>query len=295
MKRTVLSLALAVATFAGMTSPLLAQERSNATATATASTAATLDPAQQVHEWVRLFRADDLAGLVQAVLPPAQLEEARLAYELGRLQPISEEDRAQFSTEFARISGPNAVDELMAKIEPELEKARPQIGGALLMGFGAMHMAVASPESDLSAAQRAALEGALPGIQQWATSRDFLSSESMREALTLLTDAVRQTGISDLDQLRQLGFDDLLSRADVVLAAAKDALLIYGLDADAIAASLQVEVLEQDGDRARVRASVIVFGAPIWSEHELVLQDGRWYGKKAASKWAFTSKAKSKG
>ena len=293
MKRTVLSIALAVATLAGAAQPLQAQERST---TGTAATAvATLDPAQQVHEWVRLFRADDLAGLVQTLLPPDKLQEARLAYELGRLHPISDEDRAQFDAEFAKISGPNAVEELMAKIEPELEKARPQIGGALLMGFGAMHMAVASPDSDLSDAQRAALEGALPGIQQWATSHDFLSSESMREALTLLTDAVRQTGISDLDQARQLSFDDVLSRADVVLAAAKDALRIYGLDADAIADSLQVEVLEREGDTARVRASVILFGAPIWSEHELVLQDGRWYGKKAASTWAFAGKPKSKG
>lgn len=293
MKRTVLSIALAVATFAGAPHPLLAQE-GGATGSA-AVAAATPDPAQQVREWVRLFRADDLAGLVQAVMPPAQLEEARLAYELGRLQPISEEDRAQFNIEFAKISGPNAVEELMAKIEPELEKARPQVGGALLMGFGAMHMAVTSPDSDLTAEQRAALEGALPGIQQWATSHDFLSSESMREALTLLTDAVRQTGISDLDQLRQLSFDDVLGRTDVVLAAAKDALRIYGLDADAIADSLQVEVLEQDAETAKVRASVILFGAPIWSEHELVLQDGRWYGKKAASKWAIIDKTKSKG
>ncbi len=293
MKRTVLSIALAVASFAGAVQPLLAQERSQASVSASA--AATLDPAQQVHEWVRLFRADDLAGLVQAVLPPEKLQEARLAYELGRLQPISEEDRAQFNAEFAKFSGPDAVDELMAKIEPELEKARPQVGGALMMGFGAMHMAVASPDSDLTDAQRAALESALPGIQEWATSHDFLSSESMREALTLLTDAVRQTGISDLDQARQLSFDDVLSRADVVLAAAKDALRIYGLDADAIADSLQVEMLERDGDTARVRASVVLFGAPIWSEHELVLQNGRWYGKKAASKWAFVSKAKSEG
>lgn len=293
MKRTILSIALAVATFAGATSPLLAQERS--TATATTRAAAILDPAQQVREWVRLFRADDVAGLVQAVLPPEQLQEARLAYELGRLEPISEEDRAKFNAELAKISGPNAVDELMAKIEPELEKARPQIGGALLMGFGAMHMAVASPESDLSAEQRAALEGALPGIQQWATSRDFLSSESMREALTLLTDAVRQTGINDLDQIKQLSLDDVLGRTDVVLAAAKNALRIYGLDADAIADSLQVEVLEQDGDNARVRASVMLFGAPIWSEHELVLRDGRWYGKKTASKWAFAGKPNRKG
>jgi hypothetical protein len=291
MKRSLFSLVLAVATLTAAWQPLLAAERQQP-----APHAATVpDPAQQVQEWARLLRTDDLAGLVYALVPPDQLEQARHDFDRGRTQATSESERARFEAEFARITGPDAVDELMARIEPELDRVRPQAGPALMLGFAAAHMALASPDTDLSDAQRAALRSALPGIQQWATSTDFLSSASMREALTLLTDAIRQTGIGDLDHLRQLSLDDLLYRAQIVLVAAKDALRIYGLDIDAITDSLQVEVLAIEGDSARVRTSVSLFGAPIWSEHELELVNGRWYGKHKFSKGNASGKAGTQG
>ena len=46
-------------------------------------------------------------------------------------------------------------------------------------------------------------------------------------------------------------------------------------------ASTQVEVLEIVGATARVRTTVTVFDAPLSKEIELVLIDGRWYGKDA--------------
>ena len=57
---------------------------------------------------------------------------------------------------------------------------------------------------------------------------------------------------------------------------------LYGIDLDAVVDSMQVDVLENDGQVARVRTTVTLFGAPVWHEHELVLVEGRWYGKHAA-------------
>ena len=128
----------------------------------------------------------------------------------------------------------------------------------------------------------AVLQAALPGVQQWASSTDFLSSATMRQALTLLVDAARRTGINDLDQIKALPLEGVLDRATPVLAAAKQAVRLYGLDLDAVADSLQVEVLEIDTERARVRTTVTLFGAPVWHEHDLQLVEGRWYGKHAA-------------
>jgi hypothetical protein len=202
-------------------------------------------------------------------------------FELKRLDPTSEEDRAEFAEKIGKFTGPHAVEDLMVEIEPKLEQARPQAAGALLMAFGAMQMAVNSPESELTDEQRAALRSALPGIQQWASTTDFLSSDTMRQALNLLTDGVRRTGISDLDQIKALPLEAVLDRAGTVLLAAKDAVRLYGIDLDAVADSLQVEVLEIEGERARVRTTVTLFNAPVWHEHDLVLVEGRWYGKHA--------------
>lgn len=280
MKRTLLSLALMAAGLVGSALPALAARPTQTLALA-ASAATVPDPARQIEELARLFRAGDIPALAQALVPPSKWEQAKLAYELHRLEPTRSHDREEFAEKVARFTAPDAVDRLMEEIEPKLEEARPQAGGALLMAFGAMQMAVASPDSHLTDEQRVALGAALPGIQSWASNTDFLSSETMRTALTLLTDAVRRTGINDVDQIKAMPLESVLQRAGTVFAAAKDAVRLYGIDLDAVADSLRVDVLEIDGDKARVRTTITLFDAPLWAEHDLVLVGGRWYGKNA--------------
>jgi hypothetical protein len=264
---------------AGATFPLIAQQP--APEAHRAFTVNGPDPAQHVRELAYLFRAGDLAGLAQAAVPPATWEEVRLAYELKRIEPVSDRERAEFDDKLGRFTAPDAVDQLMAEIEPKLDEARPKAPGALLMAFGAMQMAVASPDSQLTDEQRVTLKRALPGIQYWASSTDFLNAETMRGALTLISDGARRAGIADIDQLKAMPLENVLDRAGIVLVAAKDAVRLYGIDLDAIADSLQVDVIDIDGDTARVRTTITLFDAPMWADHDLVLVDGRWYGKHA--------------
>lgn len=249
------------------------------TAARAAATQSAPDPARQIETWARLFRAGDVARLAEAMVPPSKWEEVQLAYELQQLDSISDEERAEFAEKLERFTGPDAVELLMAEIEPELEKARPQAPGALMMAIGGMQLAIASPESKFTDEQRQVLQKALPGVQQWASNTDFLSSETMREALTLLTQAARRTGIHDIEQFKTLPLESVLDHAGSMLAAAKQAVGLYGLDLDAIADSLRVEVLDVDGETARVRTTITVFDAPVWHEHDLVLFEGRWYPK----------------
>jgi len=282
MKRVVLS--LLIVGLIGAVSPLVAQK--NAQAARINAVASIPDPAEQIRDMARLLRSNDLAGLVQSTIPPSVYQEMRLAYELHRLQPTSAAQRAEFAENLAKINAPDAVDQLMAQIEPKLVEARPMAPAALMMGLGSLQMALLSEDSDLTANERETLQQALPGFQQWATTTDFLSSLSIRQALTLVTDAARGTGIRSLDELKLMSFEQVLSKAEIVVAASKQALLIYGLDLNAIADSMQVEVLSIDGQTARVRTTVTIFNAPISSEHDLVLLDGRWYGKKAIAHWS---------
>lgn len=81
-----------------------------------------------------------------------------------------------------------------------------------------------------------------------------------------------------------LSFEQVLAKAGSLLAASKQALYIYGLDINAIADSLQVQVLNQEGQTARVRTTITIFEAPISSEMDLVLLEGRWYSKTSVAK-----------
>lgn len=276
-KPKLLSLALLASMAIG--APSLSSAAPTSAATNVSQSQPVIDPARQIQEMARLFRAGDAAGLARALVPASRWEEVKLTYELAQLEPISDEDREEFEEKLQKITAADAVDQLMAQIEPELEKARPQLPGALMMGLGGLQVAISSPESKLSEEQRAALAEMLPGLSEWAYGTDFLSSDRAREALTVLTEAARRTGVRDLDQLRALPLDSVLAHGSALLAAGKKAVKLYGIDLDQIADSLQVETLEVNGDTAKVRTTVTLFGAPVWAEHELQLVEGRWYGK----------------
>lgn len=278
-----LALLLLIVGVTSPVAPLWAQDEVESTSVAVRSAP---DPARQLLDTARLLRNNDLVGLVQTLVPPRAYDEVRLAYELHRDEPISASDRAEFAETLAKLAAPDAVDQLMAEIEPQLIEARPKAPSAILMGLGGVQLALLSDDTGLTPDQREALQRALPGFQEWVTSTDFLSSESMREALSLVADAVRRTGIRDLEQLKSMSLEQAIAQAESVLAASKQALLIYGLDLDAIADSMQVEVISNDGTTARVRTTVTVFDAPIFVEHDLVLLDGHWYGKSAAEHWS---------
>ncbi len=286
MKTSRLSMSLLFAGLISAFNPAFAQER----ATPASLTQSIPDPALQIRDLARVLRSNDLAGLLNALVPPSQYQLMRQAYELHRLQPITPAERTKFSEGIAKLTDANAVDKFMLEIEPKLIEARPKAAGALLIGMGALQVALASDDSELNPEQRAALQSALPGIQKWATETDFLSSNSMRQALSLLTDAARSTGVRSIDELKMLSFEQALSKAGTILAASKQALYIYGLNVNAIADSLQVQVLKQEGQTARVRTTITIFNTPISSEVDLVLLEGRWYSKTTVAKLTARSK-----
>jgi hypothetical protein len=272
-----------LASLAVGSAPAFAEPASPSSAAAAASKIAP-NPAQHIHELARLFRQGDFAALLETAIPPTSMEELRLGYELAQLQPISDEDRLEFAEKVEQATGPYAVDVLMARIEPELEKARPQLPGAVMLGFGAIQMAITSPDSKLTDEQREMIRLAVPHLQTWIGSTDVLSSETMRQAITLLVDAARQTGIDSLEELQTIPLDQMLAHGDRMLAAAKRATRLYGIDLDAAADSLHVDVLEQNGDAAKVRISATLLGARLFADHDLRLVEGRWYPKHAAGR-----------
>lgn len=279
LRMGLLSAALLASAASGAATPT--QVSALGLATTIAAPAATVpDPGQQVAEMARLFRANDLVGLVRAALPEARYAQIRAEYESHRNDPADADDRQRFAEKWGEFIAPGAVDALMVELEPKLAEVRPKIAGAKLMAAGALQMAASGGiDNELTPSQRESLNAVLPGLTAWMSNTDFLSEQTLREALGYLTDAARGTGIRTLDDVKALNFEQMLTRAGSMLAAGKRALRLYGLDADAIVSSLRVEVLEIAGDRAKVRTTVTVFDAPVSSEHELYLVEGRWGSK----------------
>ena len=120
MKKTLLSLALVAACLTG-SAALSALPTQPARVLATVTVGASVpDPAAQLEETARLFRAGDLTALAKALTPPSKWEEIKRRYDEHRLEPTSAHDRAEFAEGIAKFTAPDAVDRFMEEIEPKL-------------------------------------------------------------------------------------------------------------------------------------------------------------------------------
>ena len=77
-------------------------------------------------------------------------------------------------------------------------------------------------------------------------------------------------------QLPLTGPEQRLALADLAIKSIKQALTLYGLDADGVLASVRIEQLSRDGDHAKVRTSFELLDVPLVFEEDLTWFEGHW-------------------
>lgn len=241
--------------------------------TAAPATAATAMDAQ-----IKAFRSNDLKALLEAALPAAEIERMRSEWDKNRAEPITEEDRAEFADSWGKITAADGVDKIMAEMEPQLAQLKPQLAGMIAMGQGMATMTIAE-STELTDAQKAQATAFMNGLSGWLGKTDFADPALMRKSLTALADGLRATGITKLDDIKALSFDELLAKFGPAVGGVKNALAAYGFSLDAIAESVKTEVISETGDSAKLKVSYALFDAPMSFESEMQKVDGKWYGK----------------
>ena len=241
--------------------------------TAAPATAATAMDAQ-----IKAFRSNDLKALLEAALPAAEIERMRSEWDKNRAEPITEEDRAEFADSWGKITAADGVDKIMAEMEPQLAQLKPQLAGMIAMGQGMATMTIAE-STELTDAQKAQATAFMNGLSGWLGKTDFADPALMRKSLTALADGLRATGITKLDDIKALSFDELLAKFGPAVGGVKNALAAYGFSLDAIADSVKTEVVSETGDSAKLKVSYALFDAPMSFESEMQKVDGKWYGK----------------
>lgn len=248
-------------------------EKAAMQAVAPAATAAAAMDAQ-----IKAFRSNDLKALLEAALPAAEIERMRSEWDKNRAEPITDEDRAEFADSWGKITAADGVDKIMAEMEPQLAAMKPQLAGMIAMGQGMATMTIAE-STELTDAQKAQATAFMNGLSGWLGKTDFADAALMRKSLTALADGLRATGITKLDDIKALSFDELLAKFGPAVGGVKNALAAYGFSLDAIADSVKTEVVSEAGDSAKLKVSYALFDAPMSFESEMQKVDGKWYGK----------------
>jgi len=284
LTRIALLAALAAAGFGCNQQP--AATAPTASAPAVAAPAATPDVA--VAMAVKALRDNNLAGLFAASLPPGEYAKLKADWNKDiNSEPVSEEDRKQFTETMTKLTAPGAEDKMFAEIKPqldEMDKQAAQIPMMVAMGQGFAQSAI-QQNKDLTDAQKTQVSQLLDATAKWAQTTKFTDPTLVKSAIAVVCKTARDLNLKSVDEARALSYEQGMQKAGIVLGGVKQVLAVYGLNMDKALDSVKVQTVSANADTAKVKISYTAFDTPFSTESDLVRVDGKWYGKDAIDKW----------
>jgi len=258
------------------------------TASASPAVAAAVTPEASVAGAVKALRENNLAALFAASLPPGEYAKFKADWNKDiNSEPVTEEDRKQFTETMAKLTAPGAEDKMFAEIKPQLDefdKQQAQLPMMIAMGQGFAQSAI-QQNKDMTDAQKQQVTQLLDATAKWAQTTKFTDPVLVKSAIAVICKTARDLNLKSIDEARALSYEQGMQKAGLVLGGVKQVLAVYGLNMDKALDSVKVQTVAATGDTAKVKISYVAFDTPFSTESDLVRVDGKWYGKDAIEKW----------
>ncbi len=226
--------------------------------------------------------ARDGAGFARLAVPPAL--HARLAegWRTGQTRwPLDELPLdTRLPKMLAALQAKNAQSALMATFRRQFAGADRDIDQAIrtLVLFGGDYV---QKEADYTPEERDHVTQAIAAFGDWALAAPLSDPKRAQPFFTALAAAARRSGIDGKAgnaAYAALGMDATLNRLSPFIATLLAQLRAqYGLDVDAALRGLDVRLLDQTGDTARLRLRYTLAERPIDAIVPAVRLDGHWY------------------
>jgi hypothetical protein len=228
------------------------------------------------------LRRNDSAAYLESIDPSAL--ETFLSEDLGQSPaeiadkiaegPNSSSEQEIIDT-WTLLMQPDGVARTSALWYPTWQSYVPQALAGAQMGLVALgeHAASSTKLTPIERMQLTELQWALTG---WMARTDFADRKLFEQVLTLARDWVLASGARHPLELTLSGPEKRLRLADQALRSAKQAVAIYGLDADQILASVRISEQPIDAKTTLVRTSLSVLDVPISFEEKLIWFEGQW-------------------
>ncbi len=229
------------------------------------------------------LRRNDAATLIEVMDPDNGLEgflnegkdetPATIAEKIAQA-PSSEDDQESLRL-WMTLAEKDGVSRTSAEWYPQWQAQVPQMLASAQIGLTAMGAAVAESTSmtALERSQVIELQWALAG---WLSRTDFADRTRFEQVLDIARNWIVASGKQHPMQLPLTGPEQRLALADLAIKSIKQALTLYGLDADGVLASVRIEQLSRDGDHAKVRTSFELLDVPLVFEEDLTWFEGHW-------------------
>jgi hypothetical protein len=232
-------------------------------------------PDGAVMQWVAALKKDDLGALVQSATTDEEFAKLRADWSQKVSESPSDEERAQFAMTMTMLTAPDAESALMLKVEPELEKMKPQVEMLLSMIEG-MATAAMSQGGTLTPQQQEQGQAAVQALVETLRKNDITDPGRARKAVGIVCKTARGLELKTTEDVQKLSFDRALERGGLIVAGAKDLLEVYGFSVDGVLSSIKARTVTQTGDKATVEVSYTLLGVQRTQQSEMVRVGGRW-------------------
>ncbi len=227
----------------------------------------------------------DMAVYRELTLPAAERAALERQWPVIRQKfALEPKEQENFNTLLQRFIEPNAEKHLQrdlnAKIKPirsEIDSKWPLMQSSLtllLKGWIETNQQLSRAEKD----HGKALVGAI--IEQMPPA--WLQDQTLRQrAFTQMVFTARSTHVQSYQQYNQLSYADFNVKLTQFFAGLKELGKVYGLDWNAGQSRLEVKVLEQTGNRAKVQIRYPLGQNWVEFSMELIEKNGQWYDASA--------------
>ena len=228
------------------------------------------------------LRRNDAATLIEVMDPVNGLESflsegqnetpATIAEKMAA--PLDESDQESLRL-WTTLTASDGVAKASAQWYPQWQALVPQMLASAQMGLTGMGAAIAESTSmtPLERSQLLELQWALGG---WLSRTDFADRKKFDQLLGIAHAWIVASGKQHPLELPLTGPEQRLQLADLAIKSFKQAVTLYGLDADGVLASVRLEEISRDGDRAQVRTSFKLLDVPLVFEEDLSWFEGDW-------------------
>jgi hypothetical protein len=248
-----------------------------ATAPAAIPGAPALAPEASLKQWVLALRSNDLALLYRA-LTSEQRALVEKTWTVQAATPDADADK-QVNSGLGLLLSPTAVDLLVAQAEPDLATLNPQdlvIGLQQIGGFLALAGSQPKAPGDAPTLDFIALQGFLADIGGWIPLAGINDVAKLHRAVEHVVAGAKSLGVKNALEVRALKTADVLHRLSAALSEIKAALLVYGLDANALLDSITFATADGAGDQRLVTIGFTAFGHPHLIPVKVVRKNDAW-------------------
>lgn len=236
------------------------------------------EPAAAIQRLARHLHDNDLVGFARDAVPPAEYAGLETAWREGRSRwPLTELPLdEQLEPFLATLAAPGSERSLQqgfkrnfANQDKDLRDAARSLGS-----FGVQYV---KREGVYTAEERLHYAQVITALSEWGAQAPLGDPKRGAMAIPKLAAAARRTGLTSEQALREAGMSESLRRLGPFFAQAKATLASYGLSLDRSLSGLRTELIEQKGDRARVRIHYPLDKREIDTVVSLQRRDGHWY------------------